>query len=104
MCYVSDTVRGIASVMDCDFHEPINIGNPEEVTILQLAREILSLVPHTNSRIVFRPSPDYDPRQRRPDITRARQICGWTPQVNRTDGLKLLIDYFERARAAGAAG
>jgi dTDP-glucose 4,6-dehydratase len=100
LCYVSDMVRGLEMAMECDFHEPINLGNPDSVTIVQLAREILELVPGTTSKISFMPSPAYDPRNRRPDISRARQIVGWSPQVSRKDGLKLLIDHFRPAAAA----
>jgi dTDP-glucose 4,6-dehydratase len=98
LCYISDMVRGLELAMECDFHEPINLGNPEAVTVIQLAREILTLLPSSRSKVVFQPSPDYDPRQRRPDITRAKQICGWSPQVSRRDGLKLLIDHFRNGR------
>jgi dTDP-glucose 4,6-dehydratase len=96
LCYVSDMVRGLEMAMECDFHEPINLGNPDSVTIVQLAREIIELVPGTTSKITFMPSPAYDPRNRRPDIARARQICGWSPQVSRKDGLRLLIEHFRR--------
>src|SRR4051812_12929412 len=68
MCHVSDTVRGLTLAMEADFHEPINIGNPDEVSIVQLARNVLELVPTSKSKIVFARGPDYDPRTRRPDI------------------------------------
>src|SRR5438067_3918104 len=86
LCYVSDLVRGINLTMEADFHEPINLGNPDEVTILQIAREVLSLVPQTSSKIVFQPMPPDDPRVRCPDITRARQILGWQPSIGRREG------------------
>jgi len=92
-CYVSDLVRGLIAAMNCDFHEPINLGQPEEVSILQIAKEILSLVPESKSRITFEPGPSYDPRVRKPDITRARQILGWSPQVPRIEGLARVVDY-----------
>jgi dTDP-glucose 4,6-dehydratase len=98
LCYVSDMVRGLESAMESDFHEPINLGNPDSVTIVQLAREVLELVPGTTSKISFMPSPAYDPRNRRPDISRARQILGWSPQVSRKDGLRLLIQHFQSTR------
>src|SRR5687768_6151667 len=82
LCYVSDLVRGINLTMESDFHEPINLGNPDEVTILQIAREILALVPDTTSKIVHQPMPPDDPRVRCPDITRAKQILGWQPTVS----------------------
>jgi dTDP-glucose 4,6-dehydratase len=74
LCYVSDLVRGINLTMESDFHEPINLGNPEELSILQIAKEILLLVPGTKSKIIFEPMPPDDPRVRCPDITRAKQI------------------------------
>lgn len=94
LCYVSDLVRGINLTMESDFIEPINLGNPEEMTILQIAREILALVPGTRSQIVHQPMPPDDPRVRCPDITRARQILGWQPQVARRDGLARMIDFY----------
>lgn len=97
-CYVSDIVRGIALAMEADFHEPINLGNPEEVSILQLARHILELMPGTRSRIAFESGPAYDPRVRRPDISRARQILAWSPQIALVEGLGRVIDYFRNGR------
>jgi dTDP-glucose 4,6-dehydratase len=94
LCYVSDLVRGINLTMEADFHEPINLGNPDEVSILQIAREIISLVPGTTSKIVFMPMPPDDPRVRCPDITRARQILGWQPTVSRRDGLARMIEFY----------
>lgn len=92
-CYVSDTICGIESAMEADFHEPINVGNPTETTVLQLARAILELVPGTRSQIVFQPRSDYDPRARCPDIMRARQILGWSPLVTLQEGLTKVIAY-----------
>jgi len=104
LCYVSDLVRGINGVMESDFLEPINLGNPDEVTILQIAQEILELIPGSTSKIVFRPMPPDDPRVRCPDITRARQILGWTPVIPRKQGLKSMIEYYrERLLTAPAA-
>src|SRR5208282_1180901 len=94
LCYVSDMVRGINLVMEADFHEPINLGNPEEVTILQIAHEIHDLVPGTKSQIVFKPMPPDDPRVRCPDITRAKQILGWSPVVSRKEGLAKMIEFY----------
>src|SRR5439155_18553475 len=79
LCYVSDLIRGINLTMESDFHEPINLGNPDEVTILQIAREILELIPSSKSTITHQPMPPDDPRVRCPDIMRARQILGWQP-------------------------
>jgi len=99
-CFVSDMVRGIVAAMEADFHEPINLGNPEEVSIVQLAREVLSLVPNTRSRISFEQSLAYDPRVRRPDISRAKQILGWSPKVALREGLSRFIEYFMTQKSA----
>ncbi len=95
LCYVSDKVRGISLAMESDFHEPINLGNPEEVTILQIAHEIHDLVPGTKSKIVFEPMPPDDPRVRCPDISRAKQILGWSPVVSRKEGLAKMIEFYQ---------
>ena len=95
LCYVSDLVRGINGTMESDFIEPINLGNPDEVTILQIAREIIDLIPGTKSQIVFQPMPPDDPRVRKPDITRAKQILGWTPTVSRREGLGRMIEFYK---------
>ena len=94
LCYVSDLVRGINLTMESDFHEPINLGNPDELTIHSIAKEILSLIPGTTSKIVFMPMPPDDPRVRCPDITRAKKILGWTPVVSRRDGLAKMIEFY----------
>src|SRR3954454_21956447 len=100
LCYVSDTLSGLRSAMDEDFHEPINIGNPDLVTIVQLAREILELIPESKSKIAFATKPDYDPRILKPDLMRARQVLGWKPTVDRKEGLSNLIEDF-RKRGVG---
>ena len=94
LCYVTDLVCGINGIMESDFIEPINLGNPEEVTILQIAKEILELVPGTRSKITFQPMPPDDPRVRCPDITRAKQIVGWSPTIPRKEGLAKMIEYY----------
>jgi len=94
LCYVSDLVRGINMTMEGDFHEPINLGNPEEVTILQIAKEVRDLVPGTQSQVVHKPMPPDDPKLRCPDITRAKQILGWTPVVPRKEGLAKMLDFY----------
>src|SRR5215203_5071271 len=94
LCYVSDLVRGINTVMEGDFHEPINLGNPQELTILQIAKEILSLIPHSTSKVVHQPMPPDDPRVRCPDITRAKQILGWSPVIGRKEGLGRMIEHY----------
>jgi dTDP-glucose 4,6-dehydratase len=93
-CYVTDLVRGILSLMDAKTNEPVNIGNPHEVTIEEIARTIIRLI-GSNSKIIYRPLPVDDPRQRRPDITRARTLLGWEPTVGLEEGLKKSIEYFK---------
>ena len=93
-CYVTDLVEGIARLLQVDFAEPVNLGNPSEITVLELAREILALVPGTRSTLVFRPLPQDDPKRRRPDITRAQHLLGWNPTVDRADGLRRTLEYF----------
>ena len=80
--------------MESDFVEPINLGNPDETTIIQIAREIIELVPGTKSTITFQPMPPDDPRVRKPDITRAKQILGWSPTVVRKDGLARMVEFY----------
>ena len=94
LCYVLDLVRGINLVMESDFHEPINLGNPQELSILDIAREVLALIPESKSQIVHMPMPPDDPRVRCPDITRARQILGWSPKVGRREGLAKMIEFY----------
>jgi dTDP-glucose 4,6-dehydratase len=93
-CYVTDLVEGIYRLLHVDFAEPVNLGNPSEITVLELAREILALVPGTQSTIVYRELPQDDPKRRRPDITRAQQLLGWNPTIDRADGLKRTLEYF----------
>lgn len=93
-CFVSDLVDGIMRLAASQEHDPVNIGNPSEITIMQFAEEIQSLVPGYSAGIELQPLPQDDPRRRRPDITRARTILGWEPQVERRDGLKRTLDYF----------
>src|SRR5215217_6709767 len=94
LCYVSDLVRGINLVMEGDFIEPINLGNPQEITIIDIAKEVLALIPESKSKITHLPMPPDDPKLRKPDITRARQILGWYPKVDRREGLAKMIEYY----------
>jgi dTDP-glucose 4,6-dehydratase len=94
-CYVADLVAGIEKLLFTDFHEPVNLGNPDEVTILQFAQEILELS-GSKSKIEFRPLPQDDPKVRKPDITRARQLLSWEPRVNRREGMKRTLQYFQK--------
>jgi dTDP-glucose 4,6-dehydratase len=93
-CYVTDLVRGIISLMDAKTNEPVNIGNPHEVTIEEIARTIIRLI-GASSKIIYLPLPVDDPKQRRPDITRARTLLGWEPTVGLEEGLKKSIEYFK---------
>ena len=93
-CYVTDLVNGLLRLMEADTHDPVNIGNPHEVTIEQIARTIIKLIGST-STIVYRPLPVDDPKQRRPDITRAQTLLGWEPKVALEEGLLKTIDYFK---------
>jgi dTDP-glucose 4,6-dehydratase len=100
-CYVSDLVDGILRLMDSRTHDPVNIGNPQELTIEQIARTIITLV-GSSSRIVYRPLPQDDPKQRRPDITRAQTILGWEPRVGLEEGLAKTVSYFKTKLTAEA--
>lgn len=93
-CYVSDLVEGIYRLLLSDYHLPVNIGNPNEISLTEFAEEIQQLT-GTTSKIVYQPLPQDDPKQRQPDITRARQILGWEPRVDRSEGLKITLDYFK---------
>lgn len=93
-CYVSDLIDGIYRLSQSDFHEPVNIGNPTEMTVRQFAEEIIK-VTGSKSTIVSKPLPVDDPKQRRPDITRARTLLGWEPKVGLSEGLAKTIPWFQ---------
>ena len=93
-CYVDDLVEGIYRLLMSDYAQPVNVGNPDEITILDFAKEIIKLT-GTDQKIVFNPLPTDDPKQRRPDITLAQRILGWEPKVHRSEGLKITYDYFK---------
>jgi len=97
-CYVDDQVRGLAALLDCDHVGPVNIGNPEELTVLELAEAVLDLT-GSASEIVFEPLPQDDPTQRRPDISLAAAVCGWRPTVGLRPGLARTVAWFEEAGA-----
>lgn len=98
-CYCSDLIAGMLLLAKSDEHDPVNIGNPSEWTILECANEIQSLLGIT-SEILFKPLPQDDPTRRRPDITRARQLLGWEPKISLREGLALSLDYFRACVAA----
>jgi dTDP-glucose 4,6-dehydratase len=93
LCYVSDLVRGVIAALEKGDELPVNLGNPHEVTVLQLAETIVRLA-RSNSEIVHRELPVDDPKQRRPDITRARTLLGWEPEISLEDGLRRTLEYF----------
>ena len=92
-CFISDLVEGVIALAESDVNEPVNLGNPAEMTILEIARAIVA-VTGSSSRIVHRPLPVDDPKVRQPDITRARTLLGWEPKVSLEEGLDVTIDYF----------
>ncbi|GAA4310036.1 SDR family oxidoreductase [Pontixanthobacter gangjinensis] len=93
-CYVDDQVEGIYRLLLSDYSDPVNIGNPNEISILDFAREIIKLT-GTDQEIVFKELPQDDPLQRQPDISRAREILKWEPKVSREEGMKITYDYFK---------
>ncbi len=96
-CYVSDLVDGIYKLLMSDYHLPVNIGNQSEITMLEFAEEIIKIVGNPKAFIDYRPLPADDPKQRRPDITKAQNILGWNPKIDRKEGLRLTFDYFKKA-------
>lgn len=93
-CYVSDLVEGIYRLLLSDYSLPVNIGNPVEISLKDFAEEVKALT-GTKSNIIYEPLPQDDPKQRKPDITKAQQILGWEPKVDRSEGLKLTLDFFK---------
>jgi dTDP-glucose 4,6-dehydratase len=92
-CYVDDMIEGIYRLLNCDYHLPVNIGNPNEISLKEFAEEILRMTGN-KVKIVYRSLPEDDPKQRQPDITKAKKLLGWEPKVSRADGLKKTYDYF----------
>ncbi|HEY3404570.1 MAG TPA: UDP-glucuronic acid decarboxylase family protein [Ohtaekwangia sp.] len=93
-CYVADEVDGIFKLLMSDYHLPMNIGNPGEITIRDFAEEIVKLT-GTKQKVVYKPLPQDDPKQRQPNITKAKEILGWEPKVSRAEGLKITYEYFK---------
>ena len=93
-CYVDDLIEGVFRLLHSDYVYPVNIGNPDEITIREFAEEIIKLT-GTAQKIVYKPLPKDDPMQRQPDISRAREVLGWEPQVSRSEGLKITYEYFK---------
>ena len=101
-CYVKDEVEGFLRLAECDEHFPVNIGNPEEFTIIECARRVIDIT-GSKSRIRYEKLPQDDPKQRRPDITKARTLLGWEPKIDLDTGLRMSLDYFREAVAAETA-
>ena len=94
-CFVDDEIEGIYRLLLSDYFLPVNIGNPEEISLLQFAEEVKEIT-GTNSKIVFKPLPQDDPKVRQPDISKAKSILGWEPKIPRKAGLKITLDYFKK--------
>ena len=103
LCYVDDLIEGIVRLLETDYSEPVNLGNPEEVNMLDLANTIRRLS-GSRSQLVRKPLPEDDPKQRRPDIARARTVLGWQPHVSLEDGLGLTISWFQRVEERTDSG
>lgn len=95
-CYVDDLVDGIYRLLLSDYHMPVNIGNPDEITIMQFAHEVLKLVGNPKAHILHNPLPVDDPKQRQPDITKAKELLGWEPKYDRAEGMKITYEYFKK--------
>ncbi len=93
-CYVADLVEGIFRLLKSDYDMPVNIGNPSEISLKDFAEEIIKLT-GTTQKIIYKPLPEDDPKQRKPDITKAKELLGWVPKVERSEGLKITYDYFK---------
>src|SRR5699024_3062404 len=93
-CFIDDQVEGIYRLLMSNYTLPVNIGNPDEITILTLAKEVNALT-GKNQKIIFKPLPKNDPKQRQPDITRAKEVLNWSPQTNRQVGLQKTYTYFK---------
>jgi dTDP-glucose 4,6-dehydratase len=91
---VDDLIEGIYRLLMSDYVNPVNIGNPDEITLKEFAEEIIRLT-GTEQKIVYRPLPTDDPKQRKPNITKAKEILGWSPKVSRSEGVRITYDYFK---------
>jgi len=93
-CYVEDLVEGIYRLLLSDYHMPVNIGNPNEISLKEFAKEVIALTGNA-AKIIYKPLPVDDPKQRQPDITKAKEILGWQPEIGRKEGLKITYEYFK---------
>jgi len=100
-CYVDDLIRGLVALAESDVHLPVNLGNPKEMTLIELAESVID-VTGSRSEIVFEALPVDDPQVRQPDITRARQLLGWEPEIELADGLRMTIEQAGVERLVGA--
>lgn len=94
-CYIDDQVDGIYKLLMSDYSQPVNIGNPEEITIKDTVQEVINIVKGTTSKVSYHDLPLDDPKKRQPDITKAKEILGWSPKVGRKEGFQLTYDYFK---------
>jgi dTDP-glucose 4,6-dehydratase len=95
-CYVDDLVDGIYRLLMSDYAQPVNIGNPSEITIKEIADEVMSLVGNPKAHMIYNPLPIDDPKQRRPDITKAKELLDWEPKIDRVEGFKRTYEYFKQ--------
>jgi dTDP-glucose 4,6-dehydratase len=102
-CYITDLIEGITRLMESSINEPINLGNPDELTILQLARKIIDMT-NSKSTIVFKPLPENDPKLRRPDISKAKRILAWEPRTDLDKGLQQTIEWFKDYKVVMSRG
>jgi dTDP-glucose 4,6-dehydratase len=93
-CFVDDLIEGIYRLLLSDYHLPVNIGNPSEISLKDFAEEVLKLTGN-KVKIIYKPLPADDPKQRKPDITKAKEILGWEPKVDRSEGLRITYEYFK---------
>ena len=98
-CYVDDLIEGIYRLLMSEYDEPVNIGNPSEITLKEFAEEVIQLT-GTQQKIVYKPLPVDDPKQRKPDITKAREVLGWEPKISRSEGLRMTYAYFKNLPSA----
>lgn len=94
-CYVDDLVEGIYQLLMSNYHQPVNIGNPDEITIKGFAEEVLEMVGNTKAHLTYNPLPTDDPKVRKPDITRAKAVLGWEPKISRAEGMRRTYEYFK---------
>jgi dTDP-glucose 4,6-dehydratase len=95
-CFVDDMIEGIYKLLLSNYTNPINLGNPDEISVKEIAEEVIKLT-GTKSKIVYKDLPIDDPRQRQPDISKAKELLGWEPKISRAEGLKITYDYFKNA-------